>query len=283
MEALPVTLRPTAYERGLLDDIQRWRNPTLGWFGNAVEGINRRIRRLSTRVLRTPGIDWTINNVVTGLLHITNDIMQDSLWREAICRRYREAGHAVNAITDIHRLDIESADTVARGLDIKYRAVAAAQGAAAGFAGAAGIVPDIVGLVALNLRAVGETATCFGYDMELEEERLFALQILYIASAPGARAGTIPVDSVARKETAATLEQAAVSGSLRGMAQLLGARLTRAKLTQIIPVAGALAGGGFNAYYTTRVCEAALHLYRERRLLAKYPAAVLMEAFEQAR
>ena len=283
METLPVTLRPTADERSLLNDIHRWRNPTLGWFGSAIEGINRRMRRLSTRVLQTPGIDWTINNVVTGLLRITNDIMQDTLWREAIYRRYHEAGHAVYTVADIHRLDIEPADNVVRGLDIKYRAVAAAQGAAAGFVGVAGIVPDIVGLVALNLRAVGETATCYGYDMELEEERLFALQILYIASAPSVRAGTIPIGSVARKETAATLEQAAVSGSLRGMAQLLGARLTRAKLAQIIPVAGALAGGGFNAYYTTRVCEAALHLYRERRLLAKYSLAVLMEAIEQVR
>ena len=208
--------------------------------------------------------------------------MQDSLWREAIYRRYREAGYAVCAVADIPELGLESADNALRGLGIKYRAVSAAQGAAAGFVGLAGIVPDIVGLVALNLRAVGETATCFGYDMELDEERLFALQILYIASAPSVRAGTIPIASVARKETAATLEQAAVSGSLRGMARLLGARLTRAKLTQITPVAGALVGGGFNAYYTTRVCEAALHLYRERRLLDKYPLAVLVEAYEQA-
>jgi hypothetical protein len=41
-------------------------------------------------------------------------------------------------------------------------------------------------------------------------------------------------------------------------------------LAQIIPLAGAAVGGGFNAYYTRKVCEAAYYLYRERYLAAKY-------------
>jgi hypothetical protein len=44
-------------------------------------------------------------------------------------------------------------------------------------------------------------------------------------------------------------------------------------------MAGAFVGGGFNAYYTTRVCEAAYHLYRERLLLEKYGPDVLSEAY----
>ena len=54
------------------------------------------------------------------------------------------------------------------------------------------------------------------------------------------------------------------------IARSLGIRLTNAKLAQIVPVTGALVGGGFNAYYTRNVCDAAFYLYRERFLAEKY-------------
>ena len=38
---------------------------------------------------------------------------------------------------------------------------------------------------------------------------------------------------------------------------------------------GAAVGGGFNAYYTARVCDAAYHLYRERFLAEKYGPEVI--------
>ena len=52
-------------------------------------------------------------------------------------------------------------------------------------------------------------------------------------------------------------------------------RLTKAKLAQGVPIMGAVVGGGFNAYYTARVCDAAYHLYRERFLAEKYGAEVI--------
>jgi hypothetical protein len=38
---------------------------------------------------------------------------------------------------------------------------------------------------------------------------------------------------------------------------------------------GAFVGGGFNAYYTSKVCDAAFFLYRERWLIEKYGAEVI--------
>lgn len=38
---------------------------------------------------------------------------------------------------------------------------------------------------------------------------------------------------------------------------------------------GAAVGGGFNAYYTARVCDAAYYLYRERFLAEKYGPEVI--------
>ena len=66
--------------------------------------------------------------------------------------------------------------------------------------------------------------------------------------------------------------------------------LTKAKLAQVVPVAGAVIGGGFNAYYTDKVCKAAFYLYRERFLAEKYgvdeievtvePATTLQPGYE---
>lgn len=38
----------------------------------------------------------------------------------------------------------------------------------------------------------------------------------------------------------------------------------------ILPYTGAAVGGGFNAYFTSKVCDAAYYLYRERFLALKY-------------
>ena len=58
--------------------------------------------------------------------------------------------------------------------------------------------------------------------------------------------------------------------AIRRISKALGPRLTKQKLKQAVPGIGAAVGGGLNAYYTHRVCDAAYHLYRERFLAEKY-------------
>jgi hypothetical protein len=62
---------------------------------------------------------------------------------------------------------------------------------------------------------------------------------------------------------------------IQRISQALTIRLTKAKLAQIIPVLGAGIGAGFNAYYTSNVCDAAFYLYRERFLAQKYGPEIL--------
>jgi hypothetical protein len=155
--------------------------------------------------------------------------------------------------------------------------VAAAEGAATGYAGAAGILPDVVALVALNLRAAGEYATYCGFDLRDPTERFFALQVLNAVSQPtdaAKQAALVPVIRVsralARRQTLQTIEQVTLTQAIRNAARALGIQLTRRKLAQVVPVAGAVVGSGFNAYYTSKVCDAAYFLYRERMLMTKY-------------
>ncbi|MFQ5571308.1 MAG: EcsC family protein [Rhodothermales bacterium] len=287
METLPVPVPPTPseYERQALREIQQWKQPTTGRFRKMVERVNNTLHDVTDLIRKVPGVDWTIDNVVSGLLQLTNEIMHDSVWREAIYKEYQKAGLNVAGPEDFRKLALEDIDRSVNGLNTKYRALTAAQGAAAGYAGVAGVLPDVLGLVALNLRAVGEYATYCGYDVSQPSERLYALQILNVVSQPSDETreeALVPVSSVshsiARHQTVQTVEQVAVSGAIRGVAKALGARLTKVKLTQVLPMTGAFIGGGFNAYYTSKVCDAAFYLYRERWLIAKYGPDIVHDA-----
>ena len=68
---------------------------------------------------------------------------------------------------------------------------------------------------------------------------------------------------VAKKRAWNDLNKYAFVQLIQQIAKALGIRLTKAKLAQFIPVAGAAVGGGFNSYFTAKVCENAYYLYRD--------------------
>ena len=201
---------------------------------------------------------------------------------QAVYAEFRKAGHDVRQHNDLLALDLEQIDKVVGWLDVKYKGLAAGEGAVTGATGAAGLIADIPALVALNLRAIGEYATYYGFDVASQRERLFAMHVLGLASSPTDSAKTPVMAQLARiaadaakKKAWKDLEKAALVNVIREIAKALGIRLTKAKLAQVVPFTGAAIGGGFNAYYTVRVCDAAYHLYRERFLAEKYGPKVI--------
>jgi hypothetical protein len=143
--------------------------------------------------------------------------------------------------------------------------------------GLLGIPADIVALVSLNLRAIGEYATYYGFDVSSQDERLFTMNILGLASSPTDASKLVVMAELVRiardvaiKRTWTQLEQRAFVQLVQQLAKTLGIRLTKAKLAQVVPMAGAAVGAGFNTYFTAKVCEAAYYLYRERYLATKY-------------
>lgn len=280
MERLPIPFaEPSPYERRAYGEILLWKSPRrMGWFGSAVDRLNQGLNSVTDLLRRLPGVDWTIENVVSGLLRLTNEITHDSVWTEAVYRDFARAGVPVSRRHEIARLDLARVDAAARGLDAKYRMLAAVEGAAAGYAGLPGIVPDVVALVALNLRAVAEYAAYYGFDTDSVDERLFALHLLDAVSAASDTSKQVAMTPVLRLSSRLVRENAidqvermALARAIRNAVEALGLHLTRAKLAQIVPATGAVVGSGFNAYYTSKVCDAAFFLYRERFLLRKYP------------
>lgn len=269
----------SAYERRALYDIGVWKTPRAreGWFGQLGRLVRRPIEMATAVVRKIPGAGFVVEKSIGGLTSLLNDAAQWSVRPAAIYQEYRDAGYEVWKPEDVFRLDLRQVDEVIGYLAAKYKGLAAAEGVVTGAAGAMGIPADIVALVTLNLRAAGEYGTYCGFDVSLQHERLFAMHVLALASGPADVSKAVAMvelarigSQVARKKSWKHLEQSVFVRAVQQTAKALGRRLSKAKLAQLVPAAGAVVGGGFNAHYTGGVCEAAFHLYRERFLQQKY-------------
>lgn len=267
----------TKYERNAVAEIHEWKSPKLGWFGYAMKAINRPLDKAGDAVFATPGIGVVLRKSIEGLTGVLNDAAQWSIQPHAIYSKYRVAGHQIREAEDIHRLPLDEVDPVIGWLAAKYKGLALVEGAATGATGLLGIPPNIIALLTLNLRAIGEYATFCGFDVSRQEERLFAMNVLGLASSPTDASKTLAMaqlvkiaQDAAKKKTWRELEQHALVKIIQQISKALGIRLTKAKLAQVVPVTGAIIGGGFDAYYTSKVCDACYFLYRERLLAANY-------------
>lgn len=270
------------YEQTALAEIHEWKNPELTWFDYAMRTVNWPLDKAGDLIFAAPGVGDALRATVEGLMSVANDAAQWSVRPEAIYAEFRSDGHDVEQSTDIFKLDLEEVDRTVGWLGGKYKSLALAEGAGAGVAGLPGIPADIVALVTMNLRAIGEYATYYGFPVSSQAERLFAMNVMGLASSPTDASKNIAMaqlvriaQDVAKKRTWRELERHAFVRIIQQIAKALGVRLTKAKLAQVVPVAGAAVGGGFNAYFTAKVCDAAFYLYRERFLAQKYGADVI--------
>jgi len=285
-----MTKQPSAYERRALEQIHEWKNPKLSWSDQAMRAISWPLDKAGDFIIETPGLGDAIKKAIGGIVNVSNDVAQRSVRPEAIYEQFRAADHDIHERRDIFSLDLENVDKVVGWLGAKYKGLAFGEGAATGVAGAPGIAADIPALVTLNLRAIGEYATYYGFDVSLQQERLFAMNVLGLASSPKDAAKEVAMaqlvriaQDVAKKRTWKALEEHTFVKIIQQISKALGIRLTKAKLAQTVPVVGAGVGGGFNAYYTAKVCDAAYYLYRERFLAEKYGAGTIEVTVEPAK
>ncbi|MCB9678217.1 MAG: EcsC family protein [Alphaproteobacteria bacterium] len=131
------------------------------------------------------------------------------------------------------------------------------------------IALDITALLTLNLRAISEYATYYGFDIRLQEERLFALELLTMTTSTTEQGKMLAMAQLVHiakdgpsERPERFLERHAFVQIHAAPGEVLAIRLTKAKLAQLLPVAGALIGGGYNAYYTASVCRHAHMWYR---------------------
>lgn len=272
------------YEKRALAQIHAWKNPQQTWFDTAMDYVNRPLAIAGQAVDKIPGFTETCAKAMNGVVGLVNDASQWSVRPSAILAELSDISkQQITQLNQVPLLDLQVVDRAIGWLDTKYEGVALLEGAAAGGAAVinplvalAAIPADLVALLALNLRAIGEYGTYCGFDMSSQEERLFSLNILALASSTtdGGKQAALShlvkiAQEVAKKKTWEQLEKSVFVQAVLSIAKALSINLTKAKLANVIPVAGAAIGGGFNAYYTDKVCKSAFYLYRERLLAVK--------------
>jgi hypothetical protein len=265
------------YDRRALAEIEAFRKPAQSRAGRVLGRITAPAGKAMDLVTGSV-VGEAVTRAIQGILSLLNDGASWSVRTEAIHSEFRAKGHlGVHSPGDIHSLELEQVDRTVGYLAAKYKALAAAEGAGVGALGGLAILGDIPLLAALALRAVNEFAAYYGFDTSLQSERIFALSVLTLASSPTVAAKQVTLAELSRASAMLSrhaawgeLQRGASVNAFKTSAEALGVRLTKGKLAQLIPVAGAVVGAGFNAWYLNEVTNTAYMLYRERFLRQRY-------------
>lgn len=272
-------IKQTEYEKNVLKEVSIWKQPKeKNFLQRGMSVVTAPLNKAAELVIDSPYLGEVLTKSISGLTTICNESAQTTVRFQAIYSDISSKSElTVKELSDIEKVNLPILDKASSGLLPKYVAIAATEGGGTGALGLPGMVIDIPSLILINFRAIGEYATYYGFDIELQEEKIYILNILSLASAPTDQAKHVAMaqlakiaTQVAKKQTWKELEQLFFVNMIKKMAEALGIRLTKAKLAQTVPILGAFVGAGFNAYYTEKVCNAAYFLYRERFLARKY-------------
>lgn len=174
---------------------------------------------------------------------------------------------------------LKAADTTARHYWNWHLGYAAAEGGAMGAVGLFGLAADVPALTTIALRVIYQIAACYGYDIQNEREREYALNVLQTGSAADLEAKAAflaelkkieeTLVKVTWKKMAESLAKGEVGheaalAAIRAFAKQLGIQLTKRKALQIVPVVGAAAGASFNAVFINDIGRAAYNSYGRR-------------------
>lgn len=265
-----------AYEAKVREDIEAWKNPDKSVLDKTLSVINKPIAQAGDALMNAPQFGDALTKATEQSITALNDAANWTLNTQDVIDAYQNesdiAGSSITTFSDIERLPIAVVDKQVELFKSKYVALTSAQGVTTGVAGWVGIPADVVGLITANLRAIGEYATYYGFDINNKGEQLFAMSLLAVATSASAEERKAALDNtdamVKDPQTQAfnQVNEEVMSRVVRQTATKVATNMVKTKAAQIIPAVGAVVAGGVNASYTASVCEAAYQCYRERFL-----------------
>jgi hypothetical protein len=263
----------SAYERDAHDAIVQWKELPEGTLERLSKRFFNPLGGVTGWLLKGP-LGEGLGGVLMTTLTVVNDGASWTINKDAIFAKFNQAGSTrVRAAKDIFKLDLETVDEVVGRLDVGYVVAGVLEGAATGLEGGLGLALDIPLILGLNLRMIADYATHYGFDAQDPLERVYALGVLDFALAGSAEAKRTALDQLAVRSQAMSRGLSQVEMNKLGgtsarqlFVNSIGQRMAKAKVGQMVPVAGAAIGGGFNGWFTHKSCDAAYHLYRERFL-----------------
>lgn len=261
------------YEQKQLGEIDEWEkcppnvvSKTLGFFASPLVWAAKQI-------IPEDAMEQALQGAfgAAGAFSGSDDLIKES----------QHLGFDAQSVKDFQRSPLHVNDTLADGVVTWAKGLAAAEGAATGVTGFAGLAVDIPAVIVLAIRTIRKIGFCYGFDTALESERTFVLQVLSAGAANSMEekrqaivaAGTFRShrDNENEKAIAAQSERHILSkegftAAVRNLAKQLAINLTKRKAAQTIPVIGGGVAAVMNALFISDVAEAARRLYQKRRL-----------------
>lgn len=268
----------TPHQREIWNEITRWEIDPI----SSTSGLSKKIDSLKDAVLsKVPeSISKAIADAMEGWMNILHDMSDKFVRKEALVKEVAsdpevlKLGLLIEKIEDLRRVPIEVLDKLSLASLRGGKVLAGGEGVLAGLLGLAGIAIDAPGLMSINLRFINQIANTYGFDiMASEEERLFAFSVLGASNTSQAAKATFLKQlneiavAVAKRKTWKDLSKSVIVQVLQQIAKIVGIRLTKKKLTQVVPVLGSLTAGGSNYKFTHDNLVAARMMYRKRWLI----------------
>lgn len=257
--------------------------------------IGRAVQMGASKVPGNEAVAEAYARAAKGLMDFTTGNGLHSVTLAASMKRHQKEGHQVERSEDFFLLDLRQCDEMLPNRKRRHEIVAVAEGTAASLLITGATVSStvsggttwaiVLGTVAADSvlvmaglgRVVGEVAVAYGFDPNLPEEEVFALQVLGLGMAveSGAKAAALAslsrlTQDMMRRATWTQLNEHILVGVIQQAFTRMGLGLTQKKLAQVVPVAGVVISGGVNLQLLDRVHKAAMQAYRLRFLTVKY-------------
>jgi hypothetical protein len=275
------------YERAVQAEIEAWKNAPAGVVSQAVAKVTA-TAPVRWIIEHTPSVPEAITRPVTKAVQGFMEMLKDgAYWTysdEAILARAKEQGLQVEGLPDLVEQPLDGLDKLARSFFAENKIIAALEGAGTGFGGLALIAADIPAIFTVAFRTVQQIGASYGFDMRDPNMAPVVLGIIGVASGAeeAAKIAALTDMQVTAKMFAKNwtykkvAERTMAGGPAQALKQLaermpreIATSVTKRKLAQFIPVAGAAVGAGFNYWFIASTARTAYMTFRELYLLRK--------------
>ena len=239
------------YEQDVAREVEKWK---------------RKLKRQSNQWFRfSKNIQNKINSMIPERVHqLITEAIKKVVQAALIGSEYTTNGQNKRQ----QHLSLQERDRLARETWNRYQKIAVAEGAGTGAGGLLLGVADFPLLISIKMKFLFETASVYGMDIRLKDERIFILLIFQLAFSSFDHRQQI-LHTIEHWET---YRHQITDIDWRIMQQEYRDYIDLIKMLQLVPGFGAIVGAYANYNLLDQLGETAMNVYRMRLLSShKYP------------
>jgi hypothetical protein len=272
------TMPLSDYERKAIEEVEKFfKQPEEGALGRISRALFRPVELITERVVPDTILD-VAGDAIEGALKGITAVSDKTVTTGQVLTEARRLGIAASTVGDLKGHDLQPLDQLSRAVASQNSLIALMEGAGCGLGGFALFAADIPLLFGIAFRVVRLIGCAYGVDPSSPHEKVIAFKIFELAAGGTRdRYGSLlelealqdeldGLDASERAEKAVVLSGLIAS---REAVKKITLMLMRRKLAQLIPLAGAAVGAGFNYLFVSDVAECARQVYRRRFLAEK--------------